>query len=515
MEPGAEETVVAGPPYLSHMRLPETPVRYGTVGALIITLTGLLLFYQTDDPFEPAFNLGLALLLLGGFLTGLVPALMLAGAHHRWLRLPGIFASLGVILAGLFVISLSVNYRWLLWREVTPEARRADLRQLAEFMRERHPGFAKRVAPEEFNRAVAELDAQILQLDPARIHMAEARLVALLHDGHSEYFPFQPASGFHMAPVELYSFSDGWYVIGASPLYRDLVGRRITRIGDKTPDEAYALMRPYIGSDNEWTIKDRMPMYLVTPEALAAVGIASRSETVELTLADEAGGTSRISLAPVSLVRYFYWLFRPLETWKRKRTEDPSLPLYRQHPDLNYWFTYLPQAKTVYVCFRQVRDQGQESIAEFGHRVLQYSRQHPVERLVIDVRGNSGGDNSLFPDFIRELASSPANQRGRLFTIIGRHTFSAAVNFVSAMERQTQTLFAGEPTGAGPNHYGDTTKYFLPNSHAVVFLSTRYHEWGEPADRRTSHDPQIPISLSHDDYFGNRDPVLDAVLAYH
>ena len=428
---------------------------------------------------------------------------------------PGNHRQPGRLLAGDFLGSLFVNYRWVLWRDVSSEARRADLKQLAELMRRRHPGFAQRVAPGEFDRAVAELETQVPALDPARMHMAEARLVALLHDGHSEYFPFQPATGFHMAPVELYAFSDGWYVIGASPQYRGLVGRRILRIWDKTPEEAYGLMRPYIGSDNEWTILDRMPMYLVTAEAIAAVGIAPRSNAVELTLADEAARTSRVSLAPVSLVRYFYWLFRPLEAWKRQRPEDPSLPLYRQHAGLNYWFTYLKDARTLYVCFRQVRDQGPESIAAFGRRVGQYARQHPVERLVIDVRGNSGGDNTLFGEFIEDLRSSPLNQRGRLFTITGRHTFSAAVNFVSATEHQTHTLLAGEPTGAGPNHYGDTTKYFLSNSHAAVFLSTRYHEWGEPTDRRTSHDPQIPVSLSHEDYFGNRDPVLDAVLAYH
>ena len=41
---------------------------------------------------------------------------------------------------------------------------------------------------------------------------------------------------------------------------------------------------------------------------------------------------------------------------------------------------------------------------------------------------------------------------------------SSAVNFVSAMEAQTNAIFVGEEAGAGPNHYGDPKRYILPRS---------------------------------------------------
>jgi hypothetical protein len=45
-----------------------------------------------------------------------------------------------------------------------------------------------------------------------------------------------------------------------------------------------------------------------------------------------------------------------------------------------------------------------------------------------------------------------------------------------------------------------------------VRIATRYWEDGGPADHRPWIAPSIPIELSSQEYFDNRDPVLEAVL---
>ena len=59
-------------------------------------------------------------------------------------------------------------------------------------------------------------------------------------------------------------------------------------------------------------------------------------------------------------------------------------------------------------------------------------------------------------------APTRVNQPGKLFTIIGRQTFSAAMNCVNRMKLNTDTLFVGEPTGSSPNMYGDNAPVVLP-----------------------------------------------------
>lgn len=48
------------------------------------------------------------------------------------------------------------------------------------------------------------------------------------------------------------------------------------------------------------------------------------------------------------------------------------------------------------------------------------------------------------------------NQRGKLFVIVGRQTFSAAMNGAAEIERHTNAIFVGEPTGSSPNFVGET-----------------------------------------------------------
>ena len=67
-----------------------------------------------------------------------------------------------------------------------------------------------------------------------------------------------------------------------------------------------------------------------------------------------------------------------------------------------------------------------------------------------------GGDNTTYGPLLDMLEQNAAiNKPGKLFTIMDRGTFSAAGSFVTDMERRTETLLVGEPTGGAPNQYGD------------------------------------------------------------
>jgi hypothetical protein len=138
-----------------------------------------------------------------------------------------------------------------------------------------------------------------------------------------------------------------------------------------------------------------------------------------------------------------------------------------------YWFQYLPDSHTIYVQFNRVAEKADETIEAFFRRVFAFADAHPVDRFVLDERMNDGGNNELLRPIIHGfIRSDTVNQPGKLFTIIGRHTFSAAMNCVNRMKLNTDTLFVGEPTASSPNHYGDNAPVVLPNSKLTVRLST-------------------------------------------
>jgi tetratricopeptide (TPR) repeat protein len=189
-------------------------------------------------------------------------------------------------------------------------------------------------------------------------------------------------------------------------------------------------------------------------------------------------------------------------------------PLWLKDTDNLFWFEYLKDSKTVYVQFNGVADKENETVADFSRRLFDFVEKNPVDRLVLDLRWNGGGNNYLNKPLIVGLIKSKVDQRGKLFTIISRYTFSAAQNLVNELEKYTNTIFVGEPTGENVNFYGDPARIELPNSGLVVRASTLWWQNLDPRDRRVWTGPQIAAELTSKDYFSNNDPAMNAILSY-
>jgi hypothetical protein len=84
----------------------------------------------------------------------------------------------------------------------------------------------------------------------------------------------------------------------------------------------------------------------------------------------------------------------------------------------------------LYIQYDQVNDAPHgPGVHEFFAEALGVLDDHerPVERVVLDIRSNSGGEGSLNTEVVRLLIRRPELQHpGSLVVIIGRRTFSAA-----------------------------------------------------------------------------------------
>ncbi len=140
---------------------------------------------------------------------------------------------------------------------------------------------------------------------------------------------------------------------------------------------------------------------------------------------------------------------------------------------------------------------------------------HSAKRLVIDLRDCHGGDNQKFRALLLALIRDVTiNQPGKVFVIIGRATFSAAVNAASDLERLSNAIFVGEPTAGAPSSWGDPRKITLPNSGLIVGVSTiDWRDW-TPDVSRPWIAPDIPAAASSADHFAGREPAMDAVFCF-
>jgi tetratricopeptide (TPR) repeat protein len=387
----------------------------------------------------------------------------------------------------------------------------ADVDFLAEAMPRQHPNLFRRMSHrEDFAAAVKQFRDQIPSLSEDEIIVGLMKIVAMVKDGHTGVFPH---SYFRTGvfTVRFYLYRDGLFVKKAAPAYAEAVGGRVIKIGNYSAEEVLKLMSPLVAGDNEMGAKENAPILLSIPELLAGTKINEDKHNLNLVV--EVGGKEKTIQVKPSLSALA--LLQPPSDWvDAAGAAKTETPLYLKDPKNNYWFEYLKEQKLVYVQQNAVQNKPDESIGAFYKRVFDFVAANPVEKFVLDLRNNDGGNNGLNRQVVIDIIKSKIDERGKLFVITGRATFSAAQNFVNELEKYTKAIFVGEPTAAHPNHYGDATPITLPNSKLDVRVSTIYWQDVDPRDTRRWTAPEIAADFTSRDYVGGKDPALQAVLDY-
>lgn len=390
---------------------------------------------------------------------------------------------------------------------------REDLHHFAEQAPKVHKNLFHSMTPEEFDTAVKSLDQRIPALSRNQTIVELTRIVAMIGDGHTYVDLQEPPTSFRHYPVRLYWFPDGVYVLSADKRYASVVGGRVVKLGKASGQDAYDAVSKIIPRDNEFQVKWLSPYYMSLAEVLDGLGLVDNLEAVPLTV-EKHGAQTTVILKPEAGKFPDNGFVHPPD-WVDAR--DPALPTPLWLKDLasHYWFEYLKDSRTLYVQFKAVAEKDDETIKAFFKRVMAFADANPVDRFVLDERLNGGGNNYLLRPIIHGfIRSDKVNQPGKLFTIIGRQTFSAAMNCVNRMKLNTNTLFVGEPTGASPNMYGDNAAVVLPHSKLSVRLSTLWWQDMDPRDKRVWQAPDLSAELTFADYRGGRDPAMDAILSY-
>ena len=422
----------------------------------------------------------------------------------------GLFVLVGLASAQIAVVPARIVDK------TEAEKWREDLRFMAEEMPKYHRNLFHQMTREQFQTAVDKLYERIPALARNQIIVEMARIVALVGDGHTNLSPTRdPKVGFRTLPIKLYFFKEGLFIRAATREHADIVGARVVRIGNARPEEAYAAVREIIGRDNEMDARFFAPHLLVMPEVLNALGLTDDMEDIHFTV--EISGKQRtVRLKPFGLAEMMppdtdvSWAARDGWLDARDASKTPT-PLWLKDPQDKFWFEFLPDSKTLYVQFNQVGNKEDETLEEFTRRVFSFVGTNTVDRMVLDLRLNRGGNGDLNRPLLLGIIKSKIDQKGKLFAIIGRSTFSAAQFLINDLEKYTNAIFVGEPSGGKVNSYGDSRKITLPNSGITVRVSTLWWQEDE-RDKRQWKEPDISAELTFDDYRNNRDPALTAIL---
>lgn len=367
-----------------------------------------------------------------------------------------------------------------------------------------------------FEQQFETLAASAPSRSDAQLAFALASLMRALGDGHSGVMRGGTMEWALSLPLQFTAFDDGVYVTAADPKYRDLLGARVLAIGGKAVETLMAAAAETVSRDNEgpW-VRLQAASRLRYTGLFAAAGLVPDGAAPALRVRDlEGRERSAVVAADTSHPDIWNQKPNPPDWVSLAETLPGATPISWRDPGRNYWFDALPDRRTVYLAFNSVRDDKAEPMAAFSARLAKALADPGVERLVIDMRWNNGGNTQLVTPLLAAiLASDKVNRRGRLFAVVGRRTFSAAQNAASLLERFTNVTFVGEPTGSSPNFVGEERPFVLPYSKLTVNVSRFRWQSSYPQDRRTWIAPLLYVPPTFADYRAKRDAALDAILA--
>lgn len=447
--------------------------------ALITSGIGLLLpfsaYIRSKWTFQIIAWVGLVSLLLvhlGGFAAGFL--------FHGYPVLP----YPGKIPA----ITLDRNERW-----------QQDIQYLRSELTKLHKNVFHTVPEDEFMSQVARLESAIPMMSDQQIALELNRIVASVGDAHTEY-AIGDSIPLHILPVDLGWFKDGLYVRGAGEAYPEIVGAKVTKIGSMTAEEAYRAVLPYISHENESWARVKSSSYLNVMEYLTAGGVIEESGSASFTVSDGQDRIFTVNISPLDSGEKIDYLTARQET-----------PFYLSKPDLPFWYEYRENTQTLYFRYASCTD-----LLEFRtlmRELWEDVDNQPIERLIVDLRGNGGGNSMQFERWFGGGLHKRAylNDPDKLFVLIDKRTFSSASDNAVFMRAHTRATFIGEPTGGKPNSYGEVRSFRLPNSRGRIYYSTNYFMLVGGEDP-SSVEPDIVIAPLAEEYFNGRDPVLEFIV---
>jgi tetratricopeptide (TPR) repeat protein len=393
-----------------------------------------------------------------------------------------------------------------------------DLQLLAREVRRKAYDPSHHWSSADFEAEVKKLNEEIPKLTDMQTVVRLMQLMRKVGDGHSGILGSAERPEFlQNLPVQFYLFKEGLYIISTDPKYRAVLGAQVLRFGDRTVDDVMRALDPLISRDNEIWPSQVGPYRMRSLPLLYTLGLIADPQKVQLSIRDMEGKTRTVTLQTDTSEPDIWNTLPNPKTWVNvPQTLPGPVPLYLKDMSTNYWFEYLPDSKMVYFQYNKVINGPGESLAQFSERLFKFVNEHEVEGLVIDMRWNNGGNTYLEVPLIHGLIrSEKINRRGKLFVIIGRRTYSAAQNGATFIERNTNAIFVGEPTGSSPNFVGEETIFTLPYSKILANVSDLYWQSSWPSDYRTWIAPQIYTPPSFEAYRANRDPAMEAIMAYH
>jgi hypothetical protein len=352
-----------------------------------------------------------------------------------------------------------------------------------------------------WDKAAAQLEAEVPRLTVGQLVAGLARMVAMLHDDETKVEA--PPRPYYLLDAQW--FGRGLYLLAVPPADRGLLGAQVLAVDGHPIAQVMARIRPEIDYEDPGLLSATETGYLDDASLLYWLGItrspASATFTVRTTSGSRqavripAGGSGDIETPDFLL-------------GSSTGVAHVPVPLYLQNMSQPYWMKVLAARHAVYLKYNECLDT--DGFQKLAARALAVLRRHPDYRLIVDLRDNGGGDSEPFQSLIDGITADPAiNRKGRILGLVNQFTDSSATVDASNLKQNTNALLIGQPAEDPIDEYGNTRTFDLPRFGIVIQYTTSVVN----PNATKFGIPSIAIAPTLRAVLAGDDPVLAAALS--
>jgi hypothetical protein len=409
----------------------------------------------------------------------------------------------------LLLLFLLFPIEWMLAQQETEIDWVYEIELLGTELAQKHPDLFYKVDSSTFFRDLKQIARSTKGQSTFEISVRLQQVLARMGDAHTlinYHFNVDPD---FILPIDCYWFQEGIYILKSPIEYKQILGKRVVSINGNPFEELVDSLSTLIVDDNASLLKYHVPRMIKWTQLLEHFGFADH-EGMELVVADQAGLTEKV------------YISLPQADGEMVTVKPDSIPFGFRDRKAFFQDHYFTADRIYYIQYnrcwsREIEEEYgtgasalfMPSFKEFEMEVFQNIKKNPIDRLVFDMRFNSGGNSAQGTGFIKKLCKSMMKKEGEIYVMIGRKTFSSAIINTVDFMNLAEVVTVGEESGGRPNHFGEIQRFVLPESKLVINHSTKYFVLLEKDV--PSILPQLMVPISFEDYMHGIDSALEAV----
>ncbi|WP_100644057.1 S41 family peptidase [Alteromonas facilis] len=390
-----------------------------------------------------------------------------------------------------------------------------DVNTLYAHLEKEHANFYHSANEVELRKA---FDVAKEAKDPELRRIMLAQALAKVGDGHTLLplidLPIDTGMNFQYLPVQFKQFDDGLYIVSASTSHSALIGQKVVKFGGDSVSAVLSRIKQLISKDNPFWEAD-IANYYLSNVSLVNWALGGKTDaTTSLTLLNDKGQEFIVLFEKEEYLHSIQWI----KSYFVKDSDDPEWVNTKIEKPVascsdNYCKVIIPHTKIMYIEIKALRDDDLV-FSEFVDGIFQDIESQRIEKMIVDIRLNRGGNGSKRWPLIYKLATHEINNPKDLVVLTSSRVFSAGMMLATDLEQHTKATFIGENTGSSPNHYGETNVFQLPHSKISVLYSSLYWQNSRPNDDRISIEPDIHIDNSSKLFFSGIDEAINIAINY-